>query len=393
MDELDLIEGLSSEKTAGVKDQVTGAAKAVANWVKTHPHELAGMGIGGGLAGVGAYLASRPGKSGLSAEQRLSRAIDKKVPKDSDGFLAGLGGIASKTHKEVADLAAKHPKAMALANMPMGAALGRTIANKFKEGSAMHKEAADFPMGSKGLKLNVGKRVAQEAGKSINSKLFGSAKASNLAGKAKSVSAGTNREIAERVADRVGQGVGKAVKHPIDTAKMVASKAKAVGSRVADKASNVADKAKGLFSSFAKGFGKVSSAELFEEVDQWGRELAHEEVETQERLYAATEKVAWAKDVGHFVGSVGKAINKSTPLQRTVAGAGLGLAKNLITSDDHSAASMAGDIGGGALVGRYAAKPGVKALSGVGKGRTGKKVKGHLGDFGSGVRSGLKGDE
>lgn len=261
MDELDFIEALSSEKTAGVKDQVTHAAKMVANWVKAHPQELAGMGIGGGLAGVGAYLASRPGKDGLSAEQKLSRSIDKKVSK-GDGFLSGLGGIASKTHKEVADLAAKHPKAMALANVPLGAAVGRTIANKLKEGSV-----------------------------------------------------------------------------------------------------------------------KISK-ELLETADQWGRELAQSESETEQRLYAATEKLAFAGDIGKAIGAAGKHIMKTPASTRALVGAGVGVAKNLVTSDDHNIASMAGDaaLGAGAGLG---ARQGMKMLSGM-------KGKGISGQVGRGVRAGLK---
>ncbi len=260
MDELDFIDSLRSEKTAGVKDQVTGAARSIAAWVKKHPHELAGMGIGGGLAGVGAYLASKPGKSGLSAEQRLSRSIDKKVPKDSEGFLAGLGGVASKTHKEVADLAAKHPKMMALTSIPIGAAAGRAIANKLKEGSV--------------------------------------------------------------------------------------------------------------------------KKELLETADKWGRELAHEEAETQERLYAATEKLAsgWA-EAGKVLGGAGKHIMKTPAAKRALIGAGVGVAKNLATSDDHNIASMAGDaaLGAGAGLG---ARQGMKMLSGM-------KGKGIGGKIGRGVRAGL----
>lgn len=303
MDELDFIDSLRSEKTAGVKDQVTGAAKAVAKWVKTHPHQLAGMGIGGGLAGVGAYLASKPGKDGLSAEQKLSRSIDKKVPKDSEGFLAGLGGVASKTHKEVADLAAKHPKMMALTSIPIGAAAGRAIANKLKEGSAMPK---------------------------------------GLLKKLKATNTRTRPPL-----DLTPGGKGHIVK--------------AIPKRL-----------------------QIEKKAALEIADQWGRELAHEEAETQERLYTATEKLAsgWT-EAGKMLGSAGKHVMKTPAAKRALIGAGVGVGKNLLTSNDNSVGSMAGDavLGAGAGLG---ARQGMKMLSGM-------KGKGIGGKVGQGVRAGLKG--
>lgn len=126
-------------KYASLKEEVVQAAKQVAQWVKNNPHQIAGGAIGGGLAGLGTYLVSKPGKDGLSADQKGRKL---KKPAKDESFAGGMSRITSNTAKEVADLAAKHPGAMALSSVPSGVALGRLVATKIKGASVMEKLSA-----------------------------------------------------------------------------------------------------------------------------------------------------------------------------------------------------------------------------------------------------------
>lgn len=133
-------------KEAGIKDTAVNAFKAARSWAKANPHVIAGGAVGGGMAGLGAYLAAKPSKkTGLSLDQEDARALKKHEgkPKKNEGFLGGMKRISTKTFNDVADLTAKHPGKAALSAMPPGVLLGIQVAKTIKEASAEKMELAD----------------------------------------------------------------------------------------------------------------------------------------------------------------------------------------------------------------------------------------------------------
>ena len=127
-------------KEAGIKDTASKVLKAARSWAKANPHVIAGGAAGGGLAGLGAYLATRPSKkTGRSLDQEDAKALKKeqgRKPKKDEGFLGGMKRISTNTFSDVADLTAKHPGKAALSAIPPGVLLGIQVAKTVKEAAA-----------------------------------------------------------------------------------------------------------------------------------------------------------------------------------------------------------------------------------------------------------------
>lgn len=132
-------------KRAGLKEVASDGIRSAIDYAKNNPHDLIGMVGGGGLAALGTYLVSRPGKGGRSMDQGEKKPRLKA--KADESFAKGMARIVANTRDEIADLNAKHPGAAALAAFPAGAAFGKTIAGKLKGASVksnLEKFAQDF---------------------------------------------------------------------------------------------------------------------------------------------------------------------------------------------------------------------------------------------------------
>lgn len=128
-------------KRAGLKEVASDGIRSAIDYAKNNPHDLIGMVGGGGLAALGTYLVSRPGKDGRSLDQGKKKPRLKA--KDGEGFAKGMARIISNARDEIADLNAKHPGAAALASIPAGAAFGKAIAGKIK-GASMKSDLEKF---------------------------------------------------------------------------------------------------------------------------------------------------------------------------------------------------------------------------------------------------------
>lgn len=132
-------------KRAGLKEVASDGIRSAIDYAKNNPHDLVGMVGGGGLAALGTYLVSRPGKNGRSLDQGEKKP--RLRAKSGEGFAKGMARIISNARDEIADLNAKHPGAAAMAAIPAGAAFGKTIAGKLKGASVksnLEKFAQDF---------------------------------------------------------------------------------------------------------------------------------------------------------------------------------------------------------------------------------------------------------
>lgn len=146
-------------KAASVKETAKHLAEGAAGWARANSSEIAGSAIGAGLLAAGAYLSSKPGKSGRSIEQG-EKSVLKKPSKD-ETFAKGLIRIWGNAKTEIADLAAKHPAAMAIASMPTGALMGKAIASKLKTASGTIEEKIEFSD-------NLGRVLAHAMNKTAN---------------------------------------------------------------------------------------------------------------------------------------------------------------------------------------------------------------------------------
>lgn len=264
MDDHDLFELL---KEASVKEDVVTTAKRVADWVKANPGEVAGGGIGGLLAGVGGYLASRPSKkTGRSFDQ--GEPSPKKRPSGKEGLTEGLGRIYDNTKKDIANLAAKHPIAMGLASVPAGVGAGRYIASHLKEAAAKTEKKTKKP-----AKNSVEHaRKWGRAGAALGA-------APTVAKAALILAHPSGRKVLARHGLRHSDVLKQGLKEAL-----VYGGAGYTAGRAAHRFVHGPAKESKM--------EKKSAAELFEMADQWGREKARAEHEQKERLYSVTEKIA-----------------------------------------------------------------------------------------------------
>jgi hypothetical protein len=127
-------DNLRMRKEAGETAKQLGG-RAI-DFLGRHGPELAGGALGAALiTGLGAYR-NRPGKDGLSPEQKQTResatraefqeAADKKLGK-KPSYSSELSRIFAKTNPELADAGAKHPFKAGLRLAPYGALAGHGV--------------------------------------------------------------------------------------------------------------------------------------------------------------------------------------------------------------------------------------------------------------------------
>lgn len=125
------------EKTAGPSQVIGDIAKRTVQFIKSHPHEIAGALVGSAAAGALQYAASKPGPSGKSKEQLALAAAERaqaqaarrmRAEGKTPSFGHELAGATTKGLKPIADLIAKHPGKAALALAPTGAGVGVMLA-------------------------------------------------------------------------------------------------------------------------------------------------------------------------------------------------------------------------------------------------------------------------
>lgn len=107
----------------------SSALEAGKSLLKTYGPEIGSAGAGATLAAISQYLASRPGKSGLSKEQELTRAAAKAhgPEKKDESFARGMSRTNANLSREFADVLAKHPGRAAMLAAPIGAGGGLAL--------------------------------------------------------------------------------------------------------------------------------------------------------------------------------------------------------------------------------------------------------------------------
>lgn len=125
MDDFDFKESLMSKHASPI-DHIKRIAEPAVKYISENRHEAGGAVVGGILAGVGTYLASRKGADGTSSDQKFTDDLVARTSK-ATGFGGELLHLAAKTSKGVADLAAKYPVAAANIAAPTGAAIGANL--------------------------------------------------------------------------------------------------------------------------------------------------------------------------------------------------------------------------------------------------------------------------
>jgi len=124
-------------KTAGPSDAVKNVAGRTLQFIKNHPHEIAGALVGSAAAAALQYAASKPGPSGKSREQRTIAALEQAHDQASAELAAEgkkpsfgheLRGATTQGLKPIVNLLAKHPGKAAIALAPTGAGVGMMLA-------------------------------------------------------------------------------------------------------------------------------------------------------------------------------------------------------------------------------------------------------------------------
>lgn len=125
-------------KHAGFVDGAKAVGTRTAKLLKDHAPEIAGALAGAAALTAVQYHASKPGKSGTSAEQRMIAAMDQahqksvtetKAEGKEPGFASDLSKASIDSARPFSDLLAKHPgKGAALMAAPMGATTGWQLA-------------------------------------------------------------------------------------------------------------------------------------------------------------------------------------------------------------------------------------------------------------------------
>lgn len=145
MDEHDFIEALSTRPIEGAqllrKLKQASVGGTVVDAVRKNAVPLAAAIAGGGMLAGMQYGATRPGKDGLSADQRLSRAVLKfteermakaKAENREPGLGEDLAHATAKAHGGYADAFSRHPKAGAALSVPTGLMLGWQLAKRLQ---------------------------------------------------------------------------------------------------------------------------------------------------------------------------------------------------------------------------------------------------------------------
>jgi hypothetical protein len=162
-----------------------------------------------------------------------------------------------------------------------------------------------------------------------------------------------------------------AAKHPVSMALASVPTGAALGRAIATKLKT------------GSAMYKLASPEIIELVKEWGRERARRETYTLNRMYEATEKLAFGTDIGHAIGSLGRHIIRTPSATRAIIGAGIGAAKHYLVGNNQGTASLLGDMALGAGAG-LGAPHAIGLLSRM-------KGEGFGGAIGEGVRRGLAG--
>ena len=123
--EHDFIQAMTQEKKAGLAD-------ATAGFVRSHSKEIGSALVGATLATVAQYVMNRPGKDGLSAQQKGYRSLTRSAEeslKDSEtpSFSSELSHATNKGMSDISDVLAKHPVKGALLAAPGGAGVGLAL--------------------------------------------------------------------------------------------------------------------------------------------------------------------------------------------------------------------------------------------------------------------------
>jgi hypothetical protein len=123
-------------KTFLAKLKTAGKADVFRAWYRaatSNPSALVGAGLGAALGGMAAYKVSKPGKDGLSPEQKLSRhaldAVEKREKERTSpaSLPEELGTVGVRTNKEMADVFSRHPRSAAISGAVLAAPIGYTV--------------------------------------------------------------------------------------------------------------------------------------------------------------------------------------------------------------------------------------------------------------------------
>jgi hypothetical protein len=119
--------------------KTAGAADVLRGWygvAKSNKAAIGGAALGAALFASAAYKANKPDETGLSPEQKLTRAgVDAVAKKDAErttppGIHEELAGVGARTSKEMADVFSKRPGAAAASAGVIGAGLGAKFVPK-----------------------------------------------------------------------------------------------------------------------------------------------------------------------------------------------------------------------------------------------------------------------
>lgn len=131
--------GAAYFQTMRKQASIAELGRRTAEFIGSHKQEIAGAMVGGALTATIGALTNRPGKSGLSLEQKVMRsaeAAQQQTEKDealsgkTPGFLKKLTRVTTSGSRQVADVLAQHPVKAGLTMFPIGAAAGASIAAK-----------------------------------------------------------------------------------------------------------------------------------------------------------------------------------------------------------------------------------------------------------------------
>ena len=120
---------IGAEYFRGLRKTANPVAQAISDQVKMHAPQIAAAVAGATIAGIGQYMASKPGKDGsASIQQRAAERMVEETKNAPNDYSGRMAKARAKAMKEMSDIMADHPGRSMVHALPAGATAGVALA-------------------------------------------------------------------------------------------------------------------------------------------------------------------------------------------------------------------------------------------------------------------------